>query len=609
MLPLYKFQEEGVAFLKNNKSALLADECGVGKTPQFLRAAVELEAARVLIICPASIKWDYIKRCEKWGMNPRLVHIVTPQNAWSFTEHTLGVFVMNYDICHRKEIAKVFSKKRFDVLICDESHYLKNSTTRRTKAVFGAGGYASLSTYRWMVTGTPVLNKPEEIYTTIKTLRPDLIEQYSDYISFTKRYCGGHQGAWGWVADGATNVKELTDKLHGFMLRRELDVQTELPEKIMNVIRIEKTPEIEKIIFEEKKEEGADMSVRQRMGLAKVDEVVAYVNDILDSEKKVVVFAYHHAVIDELVERFEGAVKITGDDSSLSKNRKILDFIEGTGEVLILQIDAAGTGIDGLQDVCRHAVFAEISYVPGVNQQAMGRIHRNGQKHKSIFDFLVVEGSIDENMLDKNLTKSEIIQEIMRDEKKIFDFSKPKTKEQNPKEDFMIDSKVKVVIEFEMQFDGQRLGQITQDLANSEGISGVKTSLSWDVVGGGEVTPVVKEAKEPKKRKVKETAPVVEPTPAVVGPTPAVDEVRPLEPASFPPPIPYKQRIMDAAAKIQKSVGEKDPSKINETLSALSKKIKDKFPKYPHALAITNPSEQNEVLDVVAQFLNEKGIK
>lgn len=602
---LYAFQRTGVEFLLKNRSALLADEVGVGKTPQVLVAARELGANSVLILCPASIKEDYRARCVKWGFNERMVHIVDTKNAFSFSSLTLGIFVINYDICFRKEIVKVFAKRKYDVLICDESHYLKNASARRTKAVFGRGGYASLAKYRWFMTGTPVLNRPEELYTTIKTLRPDLIDHCSDYISFTKRYCGGHQGPWGWVADGATNVEELTEKLHSFMLRRERDVLTELPEKIMNIVHLKRDPSMDALIYQEKEtsDDEVKTSIRQKIGLAKLKSIVQYVEDILESEEQIIVFAYHHSVIDGLVEALAEHVpySITGKHDSKAKERIVRGFISGTSRVLILQIDAAGTGIDGLQDVCKHAIFAEISYVPGTNQQAMGRIHRNGQKHKTVFDFLTVEDSIDENLIGKNVSKSSIIQEVMRDTKKIFDFSKQTTTK--TKEDLMIDSKVKVVIEFEMQFDGARIGEITSGLANSAGIENVKASLDWTVFPSG--APVKEPVKKTKKTEKTEKTKAVEATPEPVdapAPTP------PMPSPSGELKIEYKSFVKNAAGKIQQHVGKTAPEKINETLGELSARIKASFPKYPHALAIEDQTEQLQVIEVINTFLKEKGI-
>lgn len=606
---LHEFQRTGVKFLIENRSALLADEVGVGKTPQVLVAAREVGAKSVLILCPASIKEDYRARCVKWGFGGETIHIITPQNVVRHQDKT-GVFVVNYDICHRKEIARYLARKKYDVLICDESHYLKNSSARRTKAVFGAGGYASLAKYRWFMTGTPVLNRPEELYTTIKTLRPDLIDHCSDYISFTKRYCGGHQGPWGWVADGATNVQELTEKLHSFMLRRERDVLTELPEKIMNIVHLKRDPSMDALIYKEKEAQDSEVqtSIRQKIGLAKLKSIVQYVEDILESEEQIIVFAYHHSVIDGLVEALSEHVpySITGKHDSKAKDRIVRGFISGASRVLILQIDAAGTGIDGLQDVCKHAIFAEISYVPGTNQQAMGRIHRNGQKHKVVFDFLTVEDSIDENLIEKNITKSDIIQEVMRDENKIFDFSKQSVTK--TKEELMIESKVKVKIEFEMQFDGARLGKITSDLANSEGIAGVKASIDWEVLPNAQSAEPAPAKKTKRTEKVKETGAAANPADQVADAAfaPITQEVKPAP--SLNPLLSYADTVKQAAGKIQQHVGKTAPEKINETLGELSARIKAAFPKYPHALAIQNPQEQNEVITVIETFMSEKGI-
>ena len=184
---LYDFQKIGVEFLTQRRSALLADEVGVGKTAQALVAAKRVKAKNILVIVTASIKYDWKFRAMDWGFSKDEIHVVTTKNIATMKDKT-GMFIVNYDLCWRKPIARVLAKKRYGVLICDESHYLKNQTAKRTKAVYGAGGYASLSDFRWLLTGTPVLNRPEELYKTLRAMCPEKIGNYYEYIQYTIRY-------------------------------------------------------------------------------------------------------------------------------------------------------------------------------------------------------------------------------------------------------------------------------------------------------------------------------------------------------------------------------------------------------------------------------------
>jgi len=636
--PLYDrlkdFQKIGVEMLSRNRNFLLADDVGVGKTAQVLMAARALGAQSILILCPSSIKYDYPRRLVEWGHDPRHLHVVDTKNAGDYFGTDHGVFIINYDICFRKEVARVFARKKYDVLICDESHNLKNhkgarvkrkdgsrssGVVQRTKAVLGHGGYASLAAYRWFVTGTPILNCPREIYTTIKTLFPGKIQDCLDYISFTKKFCGGHQGTWGWVADGATNIDELVRRLDGCMLRRERDILPELPERIMRKVYLKKTAEIEKMMFQE-----SDLSIRQKIGLAKVNEITDYVHDVLEKEPKVIVFAYHHTVIDELERSLSksGALKITGNDSSQSKNIKKNCFIDNPKcKVLIIQIDAAGTGVDGLQGACRHAIFAEITYVPGVNQQAMGRIHRHGQKHKTIFDFLTVEGSFDESIIEKNLDKSDTIKKLLQDDNHIFSFDA----ETQTEDTFMQDgSKVSVVLTFDLAYSDEVMTDIVKNIANSNGVSELKCNFAFQV-GKIESSEPKAETRGRKPKEKKETYPAIvgpdttttpsafdavdAPAPAVETPAPTTqtqvsDPFSAAEPAPAPvAELTYEQFIRKTANTIQEKIGAANPGKINEMLGALNKGLKDKFPKYANVLQIKDAKEQAEVKKLVGLFM------
>ncbi len=430
---LYDFQKEGVEFLRTHRSALLADEMGLGKTPQALIAMQLVGARSVLVICPASVKYNWKREAINWGFQESDILIVDNKSIAQAKDHSF--IIVNYDLAHRKAYAKHLAPRMYDVLVCDESHYLKNHDAKRSKAVFGRGGYASRAIYRWMMTGTPVLNRPVELHNMLRTLAPETLGQFANYIAFTKRFCDAYEGKWGWDVSGSKNVEELAGRLAGFMLRREKNKLKNLPERILRKVLIPTSPAIEKEIFGAEENE----SIRRVLGRAKTKDAIKYVKDVLEIENKVVVFAYHREVIDQLTEGLKeySPVVIDGSKTAKARNNSVIAFTENPKvRVFIGQIDAAGIGIDGLQGVCSSIVFAEISYVPGINMQAIGRVHRNGQHNKVVVDFMIVEDSLDENILNKNLFKSGVIKKLMQDEEKSFDFNKPKGEQNDNRKQF-----------------------------------------------------------------------------------------------------------------------------------------------------------------------------
>ena len=620
---LYGFQKIGVEFLKQRRSALLADEVGVGKTAQALIAADELRAVNILVICTASIKYDWKLRAIDWGFKKEDIHVVTTDTINQLKNKT-GMFIINYDLCWRKPAEKILATKNYTVLICDESHYLKNRDAKRTKAVFGVGGYASKSQYRWLMTGTPILNRPEELYTTLRAMCPERLGVYFDYIQFTMRYCGGKDGNWGWDASGATNIKELSSKLEGFMLRRERDVLPDLPEKIMVKVHIPRTKTIDAIIYAENSAETDEelLSVRKRMGYAKVKDSAAYIRELLDSEEKIVVFAYHHIVIDELMKELDKfkPTKIIGGTPAKIRQSNIQKFIKDKKcRVFIGQIDAAGTGIDGLQGVCNHAVFVEFSYVPGVNQQAMGRIHRNGQERKTVFDFLIVEDSMDENILDKNLFKSEVVQSLMKDENKIFDFTQPKGE---------VPMKTILYLQLDVPMGKVNAEDLVKSIMAIPNVTVLSAELSTIITG--EPSTEIKTPRGRGKNKKSDAPAPVEPPPVAppVGMppvAPVAPPVAPVAPPVAPPVVPvappvvpvappvapvvtlsYVDFIKGAAGKIQTE--KKTPAEVNAALAGLNAKLAAAFPQTPNVLVILDPTEQQQVRDIVAEYMASVGL-
>ena len=201
------------------------------------------------------------------------------------------------------------------------------------------------------------------------------------------------------MVSGAENLEELSGRLEGFMLRRTRDV---LPDKTLQKIYMPFSKTIEKYLFTGSETE----SIRRKIGIGKVEPSAEHITNILESEHKVVVFAYHTDVINGLKEKLKkfNPLVIAGATPSSKRQGIVEKFMElPKCRVLIGQIQAAGVGIDGLQHAASLAVFVEISHTPGEIKQAIGRLYREGQKRPCLFQFLMVEGTVDEQVLDSTL--------------------------------------------------------------------------------------------------------------------------------------------------------------------------------------------------------------
>lgn len=372
------FQEGGIDFLASRFHAYLGDQPGLGKTPQALGAVEKVQARSILVICPASVVYHW---------QNQIVKFLGREWLERFT-------IISYNSLH-----KLDPHMKWDVLICDEAHYLKTLDSKRTQQVLGNQGVARRCRYKWMLSGTPVLNRPKELYPILKALWGHKLGKYATYTQFIMHFCGAFYDGHCINDRGASNLDELRGILEGFMLRRtQKEVLPELPDALVQRVPIELSKsdwqtldEVEAEIedreefistaYQKFSQMGDSSKLLRLTGIAKAKPAAKYIGDQLDVVEKVLVFGKHRDAIDILAEklaRFHPA-RIQGGMSPKRKEQEKNYFIDDPRcQVLIGNIQAAGTGIDGMQTVCNTVVFAELSWVPGETEQCIDRVKRMG---------------------------------------------------------------------------------------------------------------------------------------------------------------------------------------------------------------------------------------
>jgi SWI/SNF-related matrix-associated actin-dependent regulator 1 of chromatin subfamily A len=433
------FQKAGIAYAMERPATLFADEMGLGKTVQAVGVInTDPTIKRVLVVCPASLRLNWKRELERWLTRPLIVGVVTAREM-----PAADILVVNYDVLHKwPELAQT----TYDLLIVDEVHYCKNPKTRRSKLT-----YAFQACRRLFLTGTPIVNRPKELYPIIRALDP---QTWPSFMGFARRYCDAYQDRYGWNFDGASNLEELQARLRSTVMVRRLkkDVLSELPAKRRQVIEVSangaagvvaqeqaawanyqeqavalKTavelakaaddPEEYKAAVE-KLREGmrvafTEMSrVRHEVALAKVPEVVAHVNEMLESGavEKVLVFCHHRDVAQLLKVELAAynPLALTGD-TPLPLRQSYVDTFQTDPhtQVFIGNIQAAGVGLT--LTAASHVVFAELDWVPGNVTQAEDRAHRIGQTNSVLVQHLVLEGSLDARMAKTLVEKQGVI--------------------------------------------------------------------------------------------------------------------------------------------------------------------------------------------------------
>jgi len=305
-------------------------------------------------------------------------------------------------------------------LITDECHYYKNNKARRTKAVKAISKNID---HIIALSGTPIVNKPIEAFNAIHLINPDL---FPKFISFAYTYCGAKHNGYGWDFNGATNTERLHKILTDSIMIRRLkkDVLPELPDKQYSFVPMElnnrkdyESAERDFIAFikvkkgEEaaRKAEGAETlaaieGLKQLAVQGALDESIAWIENFIEVESKLVVFATHRFVIDTLMKKFgDEAVRLDGLTSMENRQRAVDIFqLNPKVKLFIGNIQAAGVGIT--LTAASNVVFLELPWTPGALVQAIDRVHRIGQKDSVNVYYLFAVDTIMEkiaNLIDK----------------------------------------------------------------------------------------------------------------------------------------------------------------------------------------------------------------
>ena len=412
---LYPYQVEGVKFLVRTKKSYLTDEMGLGKTVQVIGFTNFVKPEKILIVCPASLKFNWESEYRKFSTNNYQIQIIK-SNSTKINDDA-NIIIVSYGTL-ANGIEK-YRNRRFDLIVLDESHYIKNFAAKRTKAVTSLD-----SEYKIALTGTPILNRPAEIYSTVNWLDPSVLGSRHEFL---RRHCSllVFNPALGMLVEswrGAHHLEEIREKLYGSVMlrRKKSEVLTQLPSKTRQVIEVaelkaeyrrrheellKEFPKIKGLISDlEQKEQYSQEFLNQlaierhKTALAKVPLCAKYIVELLDSKKKLVVFAHHKDVItslgDYLLMKGIKFVKYVGGMTDLKKSYAVHKFQNDEDvRVFIGSIRASGVGINLTK--ADLVLFLELDFTPAIMLQAEDRVHRIGQNKRVLIQYFVFRYGID----------------------------------------------------------------------------------------------------------------------------------------------------------------------------------------------------------------------
>jgi len=417
----FPFQKAGIMHAAHRNDSLLADEMGLGKTIQAIGILNVSMWQRVLIVTPASLRVNWKAELEEW-LDIK-VSIELPNKTFKLGNIT----IINY--AKLGKFADELSKTHFDYAIFDESHYLKSPKAKRTKLCFGAKKVIHADR-RIFITGTPILNRPIEIFPLLRELGVE-----KNYKRFVYQFCDAKekvvytkQGRVNTLdVSGSSNEDKLQEILRSTIMIRRLkkDVLPQLPAKIQQIVLLPDDGNI-KNVKREKLEFAALMKepnlalaisnlseLRQENAIKKIKFAKEYIDNILEQKQKVVVFAWHKIVIDELKEVLNSynPLVITGSTPGDKRQSIVDEFQTGSSRVIVGNIKAMGTGLT--LHAASDVVFLEMDWTPGMNTQAEDRIHRIGQDQVCHIHYLVYADSVDAFIARKVVKKKVVIEKIL----------------------------------------------------------------------------------------------------------------------------------------------------------------------------------------------------
>lgn len=437
---LWPFQKASLRYALARQHALIADEPGLGKTPIAITYANEIQARRVLVICPANIRQQWQRKVYEWATNPWPYHVHVILNGKHGVHPTAAWTVVSYDLARTPTINAALMKLDWDLMILDEAHYVKTSNSERTRAILGhsgeAGSLADKAKRIVALTGTPIPNRPREAYVLSRALCWDAID-FMGAEAFNSRFNPRVKGEKFDERTGKTRVfvdersgrhAELQNRLRGNFMTRHLkrEVMTQLRLPVYDLVLLEETAAVRAALAAEKMLDidpenlaGADIkvlghiaAVRKQMGVALAPQIADYAVMLLEGgEDKLVLFGWHIEVLDIWMERLArySPVRIDGSTSQPMREKNVATFRkEAKCRVIVGNLQSMGIGVDGLQDVCAHGLLGEPSWVNADNIQAFDRLDRGGQTRTVQCDILVAPGSISEKVLAAALRKGQV---------------------------------------------------------------------------------------------------------------------------------------------------------------------------------------------------------
>ncbi len=396
---------------------MYADPVGSGKTATSLSALTSVNSGRALILAPTYVLDHWTQEGERWCPDIEMILGAGTATKRSRAREKLrevsgpAALVLNYESAWRD--VEPLMKLGFDTLICDEAHRLKNRTTSTFKQI---AKLARRMPNLLLVTGTPLLNRADEAWSSLHLLWP---QRYTSFHAWSAEHFDIEVTDFhGKASRPVRLVKDIKEGhadlikaefAEGLLQRTAAEIELELPDVVETIIYVDLSPaerraydelekrawtrvegtliqapnEVAKITRERQlAAEWGQLTDRGTELGAKVKATIQLAAD-LDPHHLLIV-AQHKATVMRIAEELD-AVYVHGDVKPGERNAVLNSFRDGSSTILVATQATLGEGVDGLQRNCHHLIQVDRDWTPGRNDQLVGRLARSGQDQATVY--------------------------------------------------------------------------------------------------------------------------------------------------------------------------------------------------------------------------------